>query len=82
MAALATTKALDAMTALIESEDYIYEERVAREPYAVNTWLQYIRFKTNLQRPSPAVINLLYERALSKTPMSYKLWHSYLTARM
>jgi pre-mRNA-splicing factor SYF1 len=59
-----------------DNVDTYYENEVARNPYYLKTWLQYISAKSNA---APAVKYSLYERALKHLPRSYKLWNAYLT---
>ncbi|KAI9561619.1 hypothetical protein GHT06_012579 [Daphnia sinensis] len=59
-------------------EDLAYEEEILRNPYSVKHWLRYCVFKKDAP---PAIVNLIYERALKEMPGSYKLWYSYLCLR-
>jgi hypothetical protein len=50
-------------------EDLAYEEEILRNPYSVKHWLRYCEFKKDA---TPAVINLIYERALKEMPGRYQ----------
>ena len=50
-------------------EDLAYEEEILRNPYSVKHWLRYCEFKKDAP---PAVINLIYERALKEMPGRYQ----------
>jgi len=63
---------------VLNEEDLAYEEEILRNPFSVKHWLRYCEFKKNA---TPAVINMIYERALKVMPGSYKLWYSYLCLR-
>lgn len=58
--------------------DFGLEEEVARNPYALKSWLAYIAAKDTAK---PQVRFNIYERALKVLPGSYKLWHAYLMDR-
>lgn len=60
-------------------EDLSYEEDILRNPYSFKTWWFYLEFKHDA---APEVRNLIFERALSKLPRSYKLWFKYINERM
>lgn len=80
-----------------EEEDFPYEEEVIRNPYNVKSWLRYIEFKNSWfadktseykrqhideVRRRYLCLDITYERALRVLPGSYKLWHTYLDARV
>ncbi|ORX56150.1 TPR-like protein [Hesseltinella vesiculosa] len=58
--------------------DQPYEDELARYPYSVRTWLQYIEHK---QHGDFEDLCHVYERALDQLPGSYKLWKQYLDLR-
>lgn len=62
----------------ITEEDVIYEEDVANNKYVLKSWLRYLHMK---RKANPKVRNMIYERALSFLPGSYKLWRAYLMER-
>ena len=53
---------------LKSEEDLAFEEEILRNPYSVKHWLRYCEFKKDAP---PAVINLIYERALKEMPGRY-----------
>lgn len=58
--------------------DAQFEEELARNPYSLKNWWNYILTKKN---QPPLLRYTIYERALSFLPRSYKLWHAYLNDR-
>jgi len=63
---------------IIDKLDLQYEEEIARNPYFLKNWLNYLTFKKDF----PASVRyLIYERAIKFLPRSYKLWFSYLNER-
>ncbi|CAI5724109.1 hypothetical protein KXD40_001044 [Peronospora effusa] len=52
-----------------------YEEEVTRQPFAVQTWISYLRALSDA--PVSARYRV-YERGLNTLPRSYKLWKLYL----
>ena len=57
----------------------MYEEHLLRDPYRVTSWLSYLTFHST---SPPSSRFLIYERALSHLPSSYKLWLRYLRERI
>lgn len=68
--------ALSAYFNFQSDHDIAYEDEIARNPYYLSTWLNYLKSKTN---GKPIVRYFIYERALGYLPRSYKLWNGYLT---
>jgi len=73
----ASTPSSSALTSLLPSEaDLLYEEELARNPYALKTWWQYL---AAARRPDGAGAGadpkrrVLYERAVRALPGSYKV---------
>ncbi|KAJ2703107.1 Pre-mRNA-splicing factor SYF1, partial [Coemansia spiralis] len=63
----------------IGEEDLRFEEEVLQAPYKLKGWLRYLEHR----RDGPArALTIVYERAVSKLPGSYKLWHGYLQHRV
>jgi len=62
----------------ITEEDIAYEEDVSNNKYSLKSWWRYLNMK---RKASFKVRNMLYERALSFLPGSYKLWRAYLMER-
>lgn len=58
----------------VSVDEDVFESGVLQNPFSVESWLRYIEFK----RGSGDVAGrfLLYERALSSIPRSYKLYAS------
>ncbi|CAH0521027.1 unnamed protein product [Peronospora belbahrii] len=52
-----------------------YEEEVIRQPFAIQTWISYLRALSDA--PISTRYNI-YERGLYSLPRSYKLWKMYL----
>jgi hypothetical protein len=70
------------LTALLPSAaDLLYEEELARNPYALKTWWQYL---AAARRPDGAGAGadpkrrVLYERAVRALPGSYKVRRAWL----
>ena len=69
------------LSQLLENEDSLqFAEETLRNPYSLKTWWLAIDFAKN--KVPPAALNVLYERAVRALPGSYKLWFSYLDARV
>ncbi|KAF7385318.1 pre-mRNA-splicing factor syf1 [Vespula maculifrons] len=60
-------------------EDLPYEEEILRNPYSVKHWQRYIDHLKNTKSNN---LNMVYERALTELPGSYKLWYNYLRHRL
>jgi pre-mRNA-splicing factor SYF1 len=69
---------MEALSLDITEEDVAYEEDVSNNRYVLKSWLRYLHMK---KKAPPAVRNMIYERALSFLPGSYKLWRAYLMER-
>jgi pre-mRNA-splicing factor SYF1 len=65
---------------VFESEDFIYEEDVIRNPSSLKSWIRYIDFKTKT-KVNLECLYLIYERALKQIPGSYKIWYNYIKLR-
>lgn len=59
----------------MDAQDAIYEQEVARNPYHLSTWTNYLLIKAESK---PFVRYMLYERAVKYLPRSYKLWYAYI----
>eukprot|EP01041_Mallomonas_annulata_P004566 gene4566-9076_t len=70
--------AVEAKSILLNQQDLRYEEEIARNPYYLKNWWNYLLFKKECQ---PTARYIIFERALKYLPRSYKLWHAYLTER-
>ena len=57
----------------------LFEEEIARNPYYLNNWLQYL---TALSGSRPMQRYMVYERAVKYLPRSYKLWYAYISELM
>jgi hypothetical protein len=71
----------DVMSSIVAGWTYLdsqFEEELAKNPYSVKNWCNYIQTKKD---QPPLSRYTLYERALSFLPRSYKLWHAYLQDR-
>ncbi|DAZ95273.1 TPA: hypothetical protein N0F65_007763 [Lagenidium giganteum] len=53
-----------------------FDDEVARNPYSIHAWLNYLRAAQDAPLRVRAAI---YERAVHALPRSYKLWQRYLT---
>lgn len=53
-----------------EEEDYLYEEELLRNPYALKMWFRYLEAR---KEATPKRRYLLYERALRALPGSFKV---------
>ncbi|EPY53628.1 complexed with Cdc5 protein Cwf3 [Schizosaccharomyces cryophilus OY26] len=64
---------------LLDVEDETFELELLRNPYSLRSWLRYL-----LARESSSLEKrvLLYERACSELPGSYKIWKAYLELRL
>ena len=70
---------MEEVTALLEDEEALrFEEEINRNPYILNSWLEYLKFRKDGR---PRSRYLIYERALKHLPRSYKLWRAYLQER-
>ena len=58
--------------------DLYHEEEIARNPYHLKSWLNYLTHKKD---SSPSNRYVIYERALKFLPRSYKLWFAYIEER-
>ena len=70
---------------ICSDEDYEFEEKISSNPYLLKTWLSYIQYKQSYQTHFSNynnMINIIFERALSFLPGSYKLWNMYLNVRV
>ena len=56
--------------------DYFFENEISRNPYHLATWLSYLKSKLTSK---PSTRYLIYERALSFLPRSFKLWFAYIS---
>ncbi|KAK0722199.1 hypothetical protein B0T26DRAFT_644143 [Lasiosphaeria miniovina] len=65
--------------ALVNDDDFPYEQDVQRNPGNTKPWLAYIEFK--LQHGTPREQAFIMERACLQLPRSYKLWKMYLRFR-
>lgn len=68
----------DTLTVLLRAQEVQHEEEIARNPYSLKAWLNFLKYKAD---SSPRDRYIIYERALKYLPRSYKLWHSYLNER-
>jgi pre-mRNA-splicing factor SYF1 len=55
-----------------------FEEGILRNPFNLKIWLAYLEAMHDAKH---AARYLIFERALSFLPRSYKLWHAYLQER-
>ncbi|XP_003745749.1 pre-mRNA-splicing factor SYF1 [Galendromus occidentalis] len=63
---------------LLSEEDHLaYEEELLRNPFVVRSWLRYAEFRKS-RKCTKAQVNIIFERALTQLPGSYKIWHYYL----
>ncbi|KAL7692457.1 putative tetratricopeptide-like helical domain superfamily [Plasmopara halstedii] len=60
---------------MFDSALFEYEEAATRQPFAVQTWISYIRALSDAPLANRCEV---YERALQVLPRSYKLWKLYL----
>ncbi|KAL3151001.1 hypothetical protein ABBQ38_012874 [Trebouxia sp. C0009 RCD-2024] len=71
---------------LPDDDDLLYEEELLRNPYSLRMWWRYLEARKDAAQKRRF---LLYERAISALPGSYKasisaassLWHAYLKER-
>jgi pre-mRNA-splicing factor SYF1 len=66
------------MASIQEAQEEQFEVEVARNPYNIKAWLNLLAVKKEAQ---PTKRYLVYERAVTFLPRSYKLWHAYLQER-
>ncbi len=62
----------------LSPQEVQFEETILRNPFNIKIWLSYLE---HMQGVKHSARYLIYERALSFLPRSYKLWHSYLQER-
>ncbi|KAJ2031463.1 pre-mRNA-splicing factor syf1 [Coemansia sp. S610] len=65
----------------ITEDDLRFEEEVHREPYKIKGWQRYIDYKQE-SKSNGRPVTILFERALTRLPGSYSLWHQYLNHRL
>ena len=58
------------------NSEFKFEETISRNPFDLKTWILYLKLKQN---STPANRYVIYERALTYLPRSYKIWHMYLS---
>ncbi|KAL2315466.1 Pre-mRNA-splicing factor cwf3 [Schizosaccharomyces pombe] len=64
---------------LINVDDEPFELELLRDPYSLKSWLRYIKTHEGSTLEKRV---LLFERACSELPGSYKIWKSYLELRV
>jgi pre-mRNA-splicing factor SYF1 len=62
----------------LNSQEIQYEEEIARNPYHLRSWINYLLYKKSAK---PIYRYVLFERALKFLPRSFKLWKWYLKER-
>jgi pre-mRNA-splicing factor SYF1 len=75
---------VDSFGQIMNASDLHFEEEIARNPYHLKVWWNFVSYKQDLgsdSKSSNIEIYMIYERALKCLPRSYKLWHAYLTER-
>ncbi|WBW72519.1 Prp19 complex subunit Cwf3 [Schizosaccharomyces osmophilus] len=76
---MSETAQLKVHSDLLDIEDEPFELELLRSPYSLRSWLRYLSARENSTLEKRV---LLYERACSELPGSYKIWKAYLEMRL